>query len=298
MFTQVLIPLDGSATAETILPLAGHWVEALKLPVELLAVINLRELLTSSEKARRFDKLIESETNASAAYLKKIAARFPAAQVKCAVEQGVAEESIIAHADTFPGTLIAMATHGRSGIDRWLMGSVAEKVLRGTKAPLLLTRARPVANRQAAASIERVIVPLDGSELAEKVLPMTGELAARLKLGVLLLRVYQMPSPLYPGGHGFHSVQVFEDAAAQERDNLAYLEKHAEALRQSGIEVSTSVREGFGGDEIIALARDTPNSLIAMSSHGGSGPGRWLLGSVAESVARHAVCPVLVYRSS
>ena len=57
-------------------------------------------------------------------------------------------------------------------------------------------------------------------------------------------------------------------------------------------------REGFGGDEIISLARDTPNSLIAMSSHGRSGPGRWLLGSVAENVARHAVRPVLVYRPS
>lgn len=190
-----------------------------------------------------------------------------------------------------------MATHGRSGVNRWFLGSVAEKVLRGTKAPLLLVRARPQANRDMAA-LQRILVPLDGSALAEKILPTAGELAARLKLGVLLFRVYRMPSPLFSGGHGFHSVQVFEDADALRRESLAYLEKQAEPLRLRGIEVATTVCEGFGGDEIVTLARDTPDSLIAMSSHGRSGAGRWLLGSVAENVARHAIRPVLVLRPS
>jgi nucleotide-binding universal stress UspA family protein len=107
-----------------------------------------------------------------------------------------------------------------------------------------------------------------------------------------------MPSPFYASGHGFHSVQVFENAAALRRDSLAYLEKHAEALRQRGLEVASMVAEGFGSDEIIVLARDTPDCLIAMSSHGRSGPGRWLLGSVAENVARHAIRPVLILRPS
>ena len=89
-------------------------------------------------------------------------------------------------------TLIAMATHGRSGIDRWLLGSVAEKVLRGTTNPLLLVRATEHGKSDGEKTIKRVIVPLDGSPLAEKVLPHVTALAKEMTFETVLLRAYDL----------------------------------------------------------------------------------------------------------
>jgi len=298
MFSKVLVPLDGSSVSESILPLVDYLVEGLKLPVELLAVVDVKEMLTSTEKARHFDKLLADEVHGSEKYLKKIAARYPAGRVNSSIDKGLPAESIIAHAEADSGTLIVMATHGRSGLNRWLLGSVAEKVLRGTTAPLFLARAASP-QQVATAQLENIIVPLDGSELAEKILPMVGELALRLKVAVTLFRACEMPSPVYSGGHGFHSVKVFDDLSASNAAAQEYLEKQAAGLRAAGVTtVSIISREGLNADEIINIAQHTPNSWIAMSSHGRSGAGRWLLGSVAEKVARHANCPVLVFRSA
>jgi len=113
-----------------------------------------------------------------------------------------------------------------------------------------------------------------------------------------LFRACEMPSPVYGGGHGFHSVKVFDDLSTSHAAAQEYLDRKAETLREAGIATVSSVsRAGLGAEEIINLAHHTPNSWIAMSSHGRSGAGRWFLGSVAEKVARHADCPVLVFRA-
>jgi len=91
---------------------------------------------------------------------------------------------------------------------------------------------------------------------------------------------------------------VFEDLAALNDNAGAYLERQAAEIRKLGVDKLTILtREGFSADEIIKAAQETPNCLIAMCSHGRSGMNRWLLGSVTETVARHASCPVLVLRS-
>ena len=86
-----------------------------------------------------------------------------------------------------------MATHGRSGLNRFLLGSVAEKVLRGTVNPLLLVRATGEAKSDGEATLKSIIVPLDGSELAESVLPMVAGVAKKLDLEVVLFRAYHIP---------------------------------------------------------------------------------------------------------
>ena len=92
-----------------------------------------------------------------------------------------------------------MATHGRSGLDRWLLGSVAEKVLRGASNPTLVVRAKEEKNPAwEMATLKRVIVPLDGSELSERILPYVEALAKHLDLEVTLLGVYG--GPLAAGG--------------------------------------------------------------------------------------------------
>ena len=142
MYTRLLIPLDGSKTAEAVLPYGRILARTLKIPVELLGVIDIGVLATqvSHGSARYFEAIIADSIRSSEEYLKRIAETFPSHEVKCTVEKGKAEEVIIEKAGS-DATLTAMATHGRSGINRLLLGSVAEKVLRGSPHPLLLIRA-------------------------------------------------------------------------------------------------------------------------------------------------------------
>lgn len=300
MYSRILIPLDGSKTAEKVLPYARSLVGKFKVPVELLAVVDIGEIAMhmASEKARFLDTMIEDATRQSTSYLQGIAGTFPGTTVTCSVEKGKAEECIIEKGATDKAMLITMATHGRSGLNRFLLGSVAEKVLRGAVNPLLLIRATEGAGTEGAATINSLIVPLDGSALAENVLPMAVEMAKQLDLEIELFRAYQIPYNVYAGDEGFYAGNFDELLAGVRDEATEYLDKKAAELKKLGVtKVSCVSKEGFAGDEIISLGRKTPDNVIAMSSHGRSGVKRWVLGSVAETVVRHSGDPVLIVRA-
>jgi nucleotide-binding universal stress UspA family protein len=300
MYSKILIPLDGSGTAEKVLPYARHLAAKFKIPVELLAVIDIAELAThiTAEKARFLDTMIEDGMRSSDTYLRGIATTFGGANVSCKVEKGRAEDVIIERGDSDTAMLIAMATHGRSGLNRFLLGSIAEKVLRGAANTLLLVRASEEARSEGEASFKSIIVPLDGSELAESILPMAAGMAKKLGLEVVLFRAYHIPYNAYGGDDGFYAVNYDELISAVRDETNDYLEKKVAEIKNLGIaKVSGVSKEGFAGDEILAIGRSTPDALIAMCSHGRSGVRRWVLGSVAENVVRHTSDPVLVARA-
>jgi nucleotide-binding universal stress UspA family protein len=296
MYTRILIPLDGSKTAEKVLPYARFVAGALKLPIELLAVVDIVEMAThiSADRARYLDTMIEDSVRNSEHYLRGIACAFPSG-TKWTVEKGKAEQLIIETAAADKGTLVTMATHGRSGINRWLLGSVAEKVLRGATNPMLLVRATEEGTTDGVATLKSIVVPLDGSELAESVLPMAATLAKKLYLAVVLFRAYNIPYNAYASGEDYYAANYEELLTAMREEAVDYLEKKTEAVKKLGIaNVSYVAKEGFAADEIISLARKSRDNLIAMCSHGRSGVKRWVLGSVTETVVRHSGDPVLV----
>lgn len=141
---------------------------------------------------------------------------------------------------------------------------------------------------------KRVLVPLDGSQLSENVLPFLTEIAGPLDMTIMLLRVLEPLQPALDGGPG---VDV-NDLEARRRDANEYLAPLAIGLRARGIETTSRVRVGRAEDEILAAARDDGADLIAMSTHGRSGLGRLLFGSVAEQVLRHADVPVFLMRQT
>jgi len=147
------------------------------------------------------------------------------------------------------------------------------------------------------AVLKSIVVPLDGSELAESVLPMVAGLAKKLNLAVVLFRAYNLPYSVYRGVDGYSQIN-FDELIAEIRDEAReYLEKKIAELKKLGIEnVSYIARDGFSSDEIIKIGRETPDNLIAMCSHGRSGVKRWVLGSVTETVVRHSENPVMVLR--
>jgi nucleotide-binding universal stress UspA family protein len=300
MYTKLLIPLDGSNTAEKVLPFARILAGTLKLPVELLAVVDISAATAhiAADKARYLYTIIAEGERASRDYLDALSATFCGVPVVCTVERGKPADAIIERAAADKGTLIAMATHGRSGINRWMMGSVAEKVLRGTSTPLFLVRATEAGAIDGTAAIKSIVVPLDGSALAESVLPTVMEVAKTLDLEVILCRAYELAASAYYGSEDY--LPNYDEMLREVKEEAeSYLEKKVESLKVSGLtKVFWAALNGSGAEEIIGYARKHPDALVAMCTHGRSGISRWVLGSVAERVVRHSDDPVLVVHAA
>ncbi len=298
MFSRMLIPLDGSKTAEKVLPYARRLAAVSHVSVELLGVVEMTDIAgdIASNEAPYAEALIREAVRNSREYLENLAKTFRNGKVRCNVQQGRPEDIIIAAAAADKGTLIAMATHGRSGVSRWLLGSVTEKVLRSTVNPLLVVRAPGDSKTDGEAALRSVIVPLDGSEIAETVLSPVAALAKALELQVILVRVYRLPLATY-GGDDYYVPDYLELKDQIKDEAEGYLNFKASLLREQGVaEVCTVIIEGSAADAIISLARKTPDNLVAMSPYGRSGLQRWVLGSVTEKVVRDCEDPVLIVR--
>lgn len=286
MFNRILVPLDGSKLAEQVLPYAQMLADAYGAGITLLRVTDP-------------DARMPFTANQSASdYLEYTAASLKPLPVDSMEKIGKPAEVIVDIAKGDVDCLIAMATHGVSGPRRWLLGSVASKVVQTAVNPILLIRATEDAARLGPFALRRVMVPLDGSGLAERVLPYARVLASKLKLDMQLVRTYSLPPDAYVVADG-----VIAQGPAQYRKNLheeseKYLDGKVASLQADGFAaVSATVIEGDAASELIDLAADPPQSLIAMSTHGRSGLGRWVLGSVAEKVVQHSLSPVLLIRA-
>jgi nucleotide-binding universal stress UspA family protein len=303
MYKKILVPLDGSRLAENVLPLARSFARSLPSQVELLAIVDIAERArqVAADWASITPAFAEDAARAFNEYLAKVAKNFPNGNLQCTVKQGNAAETIIAEAAADSDTLIAMATHGRSGLDRWLMGSVTEKVLRGASNPLMVVRAQDEKTPSwEMATLKRLVVPLDGSELAERIIPHVDALAKRLDLEVVLLGVYGSPVGAATPGEGFYNpAQLGAFVAELRAETVGYLAAKTEEMRSKGFKnISFVAKEGLEAEEIVSLAREKPDTLIAMCTHGRSGVKRWVLGSVTEKVVRHCGVPVLVVRAT
>jgi nucleotide-binding universal stress UspA family protein len=298
MYTRMLIPLDGSKVAEQVLPYARFLAKALTIPVELLGVVDPEPLVAFSNpgQGRHLDTLVAETISRTALYLEATARSFPGAQVKCSVAKGKPEHVVIEKATDDKNSLIVMATHGHSGIQRWLLGSVADKVLHGATNHLLLVRTSDQGKTDGEAALKTAIVPLDGSALAEQVLPYVLDLTKKIKLKVILMRSYALPTSVTAEDYGFYSADLLDHLESEARD---YLAGKVNEVKQKGVDdVASVVNVGYGAEEIITLGRNTSDNFIAMCTHGRSGIQRWVLGSVTDRVVRHSGDPVLIVRSA
>ena len=140
-------------------------------------------------------------------------------------------------------------------------------------------------------SHKRVLVALDGSTAGEAVLRFLMEIAEPLGMTVLLLHVLEPTAPQVVEG-----TVVIDDFEARRREAEEYLAPISAALRSRGIDTAWGIRRGRPAEEILAAARESGANLIAMATHGRTGLGRLLFGSVAEAVLRHAPVPVFMIR--
>ena len=213
------------------------------------------------------------------------------------VKEGHPASCIADEGDKEPGTLIAMSTHGYSGVTRWVMGSVTDKVLHATANPLLIVRAREQTGTPPEVRLESVIVPLDESTMAEEALPHVVHIAKALRLKVTPVRVTPTVDAYYR--YAEYASGNWDSVAMQVDDQAAsYLNVIRQKLLGQGVPlVEERLLHGPPAMAIVDLARETRNNLVIMTTHGRSGLGRWVLGSVADRVVQNSGDPVLVIRA-
>lgn len=182
--------------------------------------------------------------------------------------------------------LVAMSTHGHGGIERFTRGSVAERVLRSCPAPLLMTN--PFTEGDAG-GVDSVLVPLDGSEDAGSVLDSAIPIARAFSARVVLLYVDWSADTDTPG-------LASKRREMREADIEGWLASARDRVVGAGLDVTIEVAYGNVAQEVLRLAAPGVHGLLAMATHGRSGPGRWLLGSTAETVLRECRIPVLLHR--
>jgi nucleotide-binding universal stress UspA family protein len=281
---KIVVPLDGSRLAEAIVPTARAL--ARDHDAELLLVRALRPLGSAEAE-------VGAQEDAEA-YLRAVAGRLQAHGLPDSWKIWYDEPArAIADAARYNDAgLIVMSTHGRGGLNRLLFGSVAETLVRQAPVPVLLVRGELSWH---SGELGTILVPLDGSELSEAVLPIVERLAGPFDLTIELLRAIE---PLPPYASAELTSGITERIGRHEREEVeAYLAKVASSLEAKGCRVKSLVALAPPVDAIVRAAGDSRVGLVAMSTHGRSGIGRLLLGSVAERVLHAAPTPVLLWKA-
>jgi nucleotide-binding universal stress UspA family protein/uncharacterized protein (DUF302 family) len=272
MYTQIMVPLDGSDLAERALPCAQRLAAVMGATLHVVRVV---EPPAPPARVRvpinAYNTFMREQIAEAHAYLTAVRARLSqdTTPVQTVHLVGECPDALLSYEQRAGIDLVVMCSHGRSGAARLLLGSVAASIVKYGAAPVLLVRAcgEPV-------DLEHAIVPLDGSPRAEAALHVLAGLAGSVIRWVHLLRVI--------------------DAGADGPGAEAYLVEVCQRLAPLGLACTTEVAWGDPAERIIARAGQT--DLVLMATHGRTGIVRWTLGSVADRVARGGVAAVLLLR--
>ncbi len=283
MFEKILVSLDGSELAEAALPYGRELAECLGSEIHMLGVCDLPRLP---------ERLLKAYVDDSASKFKRAGLR-----AKAAVICGTPADIILEYAEKNGIDLIIMSTHGRSGLTRWVLGSVADKVLHSVTVPLFLINAKKAEAVVERKTFRKVLLPLDGSDTGEAAVPFAEELARKTNARLLLLSV-MMPAYRITAAQDYPGVDLEPIMKAQRESAENYLHDVEAKLKQKGITTSSDTMVGSAAETILDYSKEKQVDLIAMSTHGRSGFGRWILGSVTDKVVRASEIPVMVMRAS
>lgn len=272
----ILVPLDGSTNAERALLPAKGLAEALGCPLRVVHVLSGEAAANAEERARA--------TGVFTMYVRRLAARrrLDPDAIQVAVLEGSPAEAILKASQS--ARMIVLASHGRGGFKAAILGSVADRVVRGAEKPVLLVRG--TAAEHGPLGIRRAIVCLDGSEQAERGLAFGRELTARMGVSLVLLRTYSAPKQVT--GEDF----LYYDPKAL----TPQLEEAARAyLRAQALPGETALAvEGAPAETIARVAKDEHADAIIITTRGMGLARRLILGSVTDKVIRSAKLPVFI----
>lgn len=283
MFMRILLPLDGTSRAEEAIPLARKLASESGAQVYLLHVdTSPAPAATNSAIARRFQEI--------ATELRRAGVEAHVLSVN-----GQTPTTIAAVAEIHDIDLIVMAPEARGAFGMLRRPSVTAGVLAKSPTPTLIA---PIYTEGASfpmldSSSDMVIVPLDGSALAEQALPLAVNLAERYHCGLLLTRVIP-PIQAVMAGPGVYPLPA-DMAAAELTETQTYLHRMKQQIQQSSkIPVEWVALSGIPATELLAFIETKPGSVVVMSTHGRSGFARFMLGSVALELARKTSAPLFI----
>jgi nucleotide-binding universal stress UspA family protein len=285
MIERILFATDGSPLSDRALPVLEQIAAAQDAEVHLVQVVSAPVWMAmgggeygsyDAVSPELYERVIE-EVDAQARQnldriLRRLQAHEPPIRSKVGLFHGSPYATLLDQEQEVRPGLVVMATHGRTGLDRFVRGSVADAVVREGTAPVLLV---PSFGRDVPA-FEKALAPLDGSALAEQSLDMVEALAQKPLRSVRLLRV--------------------ADNQTDVVEATAYLAGVAARLEPTGLSVTTEVRIGSPGDVIPEAAKDA--DLVIMATHGRGGLNRLRHGSVAEETLRNSPVPILLVRGA
>lgn len=300
----IMVPLDGSRFSESVLPLALTVAERLGATLHIVRVHELvaMPVMDALTPMPVIDASLEAESRAlqqvdlerSAADLRK-SSPVP---VEWALLEGGAGEALAEYAHAHGITMIVTSTHGRTGVTRAALGSVSVHLVRHSGVPVLLLHPGDGHAPAAPRAFEHVLVPLDGSAPSETVLKP----ALALLSGAKRVTLFRMVAPITMDLAPTPMPLAITDPIALEAEMTAaraYLEGIADTLRPKGftvgVEVSANVAVASSIEEAVKAYKP---DLIAMATHARSGLGRFIFGSVAESLVAHVRTPVLSYHEA
>jgi nucleotide-binding universal stress UspA family protein len=287
----ILLPLDGSDVAEGAVPYAVALSEKLGRPLVLLSVLEGDEAGLANTLPDVWLDLSRGAQEHFEKYLDKIRTQT-GVNADVIVRTGNPSEQIQAAADEVGASVIVIATHGRSGIGRWLYGSTASRLLRSSKTPVMAVGPNALAAKRSKVEIKHIMVPLDGSELSEAALPLAVELASKAGGELSLVRAVQWAVQSYPYTLPDAYVPQLDDEL--EKGAKEYLRKR-EADAAKTAKVAAFVVRGPVADGLMDFAEQKKVDLIVMTTNARGGIARAALGSVADRLLQ-ASTPVLLLR--
>ncbi|MEI8306976.1 MAG: universal stress protein [Chloroflexales bacterium] len=302
----LLVPLDGSALAEQALPIVRTLAALVPTKVHLLRVIApslVRSVVrheavllgvagdTLGDQEEQADQMRETLQAEAEIYLKAEASTLDGqvAEVHQEVVFGIPAEQIVDTAARLGESMIVMATHGKSGLLRWALGSVTTRVLQFTTHPVLLVRGADSSQTAPAPVLRRIMVALDGSIEAEQALPLAVGLAHAANADMLLAQVISPGSTPIAALTADHATGRLRELA------FGYLDHIAQEMTQGvGRPITTTVPVGHVAEEIVEEAARKHIDLIVLGRHGLSGAQPTFLGGTAQKVSQASTVPLLV----
>lgn len=298
MYLNIMVPTEGTGFDREAIRVALRLAEKSAAIVHLVRVMKASPLITAAAGTDGVVMAADSITisrdiELSELYMLAAECReMTSAEIVTALEDGPIADALEAYAARISAELVVITSHGRHGLSRLSLGSVTDALIRNVRIPVLVVKPEPsYLNPRAAERIKSIVVPLDGSHLAEQILGPAVELARLEQAEIILLQVL--------GDKGKESDQ--EAPVPSWQDLLApahaYLNGIAAKLRRAGLSVSADVVIGSSiSDSIASFARSHRADLVAIATHGRSGMQRVVRGSVADELTRCAAMSLLVLR--
>jgi nucleotide-binding universal stress UspA family protein len=290
MFERILVPLDGSENAEMVFPYSADLASKFASTVILVTV--------SESATPDIDHFYSTYLKHARTKMREHLRAWIAHEtvtLESGVLSGDPAREILRIAEEKDAGLILLASRGSSVAGPWLLGHIAAKVLRATKKPVMLIREPATkAALEQRKLLRRILVPLDGSKIGEAALSYAVALAKKMAAEIALIEIFEPVSTV--GATGI-SYSVREDESVR-KSLLSYLDHVAGPIKNEGLKVSTIVLFGNAANKIMEYAEKNGVDLIAVSTHGRSGFGRWVFGTVTDKILHTGNVAVLAVHAT